>query len=1256
MNLRKISILLVLCLLPIGLQFKGDDVQATTGTVVGIVFNDKNSNGTNDGTDAGVSGVVVTAYDSSGAQVGTATTSGNGTYSLNVSSAATNNVRIEFTTPNGYQPSFQGADNATSIQFVSIPATNVNYAVHQPGQFCANNNVDPLVASVCIRPGPVNGMATNNNTLTSTSWSNRSAVNQMLNHVQTGSTWGVAQDPGTGLVWTSAVLRRHSGLGPQGLGGLYVTGVNGGNLISSFDLSLLVDQSSNPILFSSNPNSYTDTARGLSTSTPLSIDLAGYEGVGKVGIGDIDITADGFLWVTNVYENTILKIKIEGTAEQPALGVVQEYAVPQLSATTCNTNGTSITANIAHPWALKHNSMNNRMYVGIVCGRESNTVAKESPMTTEGSGIAGAAIIELDPAGAGTWTRVQSINLSGPRFVEPFCNDSSLQQQYAQFNYEPDGCKVVKWKGWTNNHAAIAAIPETTSSNNIAYPQPILSDIEILSDGSFVVGLMDRFTMQMGANNIRPTEMSVTLPWQGSLFEANVTGDTVLLCKTGATTWVQEASTTLSDSQQAGGCVGVTTVGGQTHQSAPRPFLGTFVNQDYQPSNKGYLQFFDDNVCAGSQRLDGLTWMRDICSQVVLINHLQTSQGGLAVWPLSGAQELVTSAMDPDNSVYTGGVRWYDTANGDTKWGTVFTVGSDDATVSFRKSASMGDVEILCDQAPVQIGNRVWIDTNGNGIQDPEETPVAGVAVRLYDTAGTTLLGTAVTNAQGQYYFSSNLTEAAAGNGDHLGGGLTAGQSYKIRLDRPEDYAAGGPLSGYQLTQATATSPATSLDTSVDSNATTVSNYPEIAVAAVFVGVNNHTYDVGFVQAPKVSVGNFVWIDSDADGIQDQGEPGLAGAILTLTNMSGNPVTNVLGQVVGSQTTASNGAYLFENLPPGQYKVNITYPAGYQATTAGAGSDLAVDSSTDTATSVNLPNNGDADVTLDFGVVVTPSPSPSDNPEPSPSSTTTTTTTTPVQNANVIKVSVGDYVWWDLDRDGIQDSSEKGIPNVTLSIRKAEGSSVVDVNGMAVTTTKTDGNGKYSFDSLPPGQYKVSVVSPRGYLPTLAQSRPNVSRDSSTGFALSVNLTIDGQRDPTLDFGFYKPSKNESVAVGNLVWDDRNRDGLQGSGASGVSGAVLILEDKRGLPVRDIFNRLVRSQTTKADGKYLFRNLSPGQYVVRIRYPKNYFATTSNKSNQSLNSSTFKAFSKVLRGGQYDLTLDFGVVYRPGIQILPATR
>jgi hypothetical protein len=91
-----------MCISLLGLQVAINGAAATTGTVTGTVFNDKNSNGANDGTDAGVSGVVVTAYDSSGAQVGTTTTSGNGNYSLNVSSAATNNVRIEFTTPNAH--------------------------------------------------------------------------------------------------------------------------------------------------------------------------------------------------------------------------------------------------------------------------------------------------------------------------------------------------------------------------------------------------------------------------------------------------------------------------------------------------------------------------------------------------------------------------------------------------------------------------------------------------------------------------------------------------------------------------------------------------------------------------------------------------------------------------------------------------------------------------------------------------------------------------------------------------------------------------------------------------------------------------------------------------------------------------------------------------------------------------------------------------------------------------------------------------
>jgi protocatechuate 3,4-dioxygenase beta subunit len=468
---------------------------------------------------------------------------------------------------------------------------------------------------------------------------------------------------------------------------------------------------------------------------------------------------------------------------------------------------------------------------------------------------------------------------------------------------------------------------------------------------------------------------------------------------------------------------------------------------------------------------------------------------------------------------------------------------------SFLKSTSMGDLELLCDRAPVQIGNRVWIDTNQNGIQDPGEPPVAGVYVGLYAASGTTgfgqQLGTAFTNANGEFYFSSNLNEGMYGDGDHIGGGLVPGSAYRIRMDWAGTYTGNGALAGYELTQATSTSAATSLDTSVDNNATVVNSFPQADVITVVNGENNHTYDFGF----------------------------------KLT-----PVTTTIAP----------------------------------STTAPSTTTLA-------PTTTVAPNSS-------------------------------TTSTLPAQTQNIIKVSVGDYVWLDVDRDGVQDVNEKGISGVALSIRKADGSPVYNVDGKLVTTTRSNKNGRYSFDNLPPGQYRVTVIDPAGFAPTLPKSVSDAGVDSSRGSELSVVLAADGQRDPTLDFGFYKPASNESVEVGNYVWKDRNGNGLQGPGDTGIKGAVLSITDSDGVPVRDIFNRLVRPQTTKSDGKYLFKNLVPGKYIVKIRYPDNYFPTTRDKKDRGLNSSTIKATSVYLNGGESDLTLDFGVVYRSRGNVLPATQ
>ena len=135
---------------------------ATNGTVTGKVFLDKDSDGAIDTGEGGVASVEVKAYDSAGTAVGTATTGSDGTYSLTVANSASTQVRIEFSTPNGYQSSFAGTDSGTSIQFVTVPATSVDYGVLIPGNYCADNVVDPMVATNCQSPGKASTTSANN--------------------------------------------------------------------------------------------------------------------------------------------------------------------------------------------------------------------------------------------------------------------------------------------------------------------------------------------------------------------------------------------------------------------------------------------------------------------------------------------------------------------------------------------------------------------------------------------------------------------------------------------------------------------------------------------------------------------------------------------------------------------------------------------------------------------------------------------------------------------------------------------------------------------------------------------------------------------------------------------------------------------------------------------------------------------------------------------------------------------------------------
>ena len=71
--------------------------------------------------------------------------------------------------------------------------------------------------------------------------------------------------------------------------------------------------------------------------------------------------------------------------------------------------------------------------------------------------------------------------------------------------------------------------------------------------------------------------------------------------------------------------------------------------------------------------------------------------------------------------------------------------------------------------------------------------------------------------------------------------------------------------------------------------------------------------------------------------------------------------------------------------------------------------------------------------------------------------------------------SVGDYTWMDVNRDGLQDADEPALPGVTVTLTRADGSAVTDASGNPVAAVTTDANGKYVFENLLPGDYKVSI-------------------------------------------------------------------------------------------------------------------------------------------------------------------------------------
>ena len=460
------------------------------------------------------------------------------------------------------------------------------------------------------------------------------------------------------------------------------------------------------------------------------------------------------------------------------------------------------------------------------------------------------------------------------------------------------------------------------------------------------------------------------------------------------------------------------------------------------------------------------------------------------------------------------------------------------------------------------IGDYLWYDVDADGVQDPGEPPLADVTVDV------TWLGDNGLPGGGDDEVFTVSTDA---DGEWIVDDLPGGE-YVVTVDELDPDFLAGLVPSWDLDGTTAT--------------------PNGAWSGT-LGENADKRDVDFGYTGTGSIGDTIWLDQDRDGVVDATESGLQGVDVTVTWFGPDGVAGGGDDIVHEATTDSDGEWLVEHLPPGNYRVEVdtaTVPTGYENV-----AEPGVEN--DSVATLTLAD-GDDDLDQDFGYAGTG--------------------------------SIGDTIWLDQNGDAAQTGGEPGLGGVTVELTHFGPDGVAGGTDDSVFTTVTDSDGGYLFADLPPGNYQVEVT---GALP------PNVvnSHDPDTGAAgdsISTLTLANGEDNVDQDFGY-----RSSSVLGDRVWWDRNLDGVQdldepGLGGIEVTATYLGPDATLGTVDDEVF-----VTTTSATGGYLFEDVTDGDYVVAVTggVPTGLVATFDEDSG-----TTAPDASTALSLSDEHLTADFG--------------
>jgi hypothetical protein len=584
---------------------------------------------------------------------------------------------------------------------------------------------------------------------------------------------------------------------------------------------------------------------------------------------------------------------------------------------------------------------------------------------------------------------------------------------------------------------------------------------------------------------------------------------------------------------------------------------------------------------------------------------------------------------------------------------------------------SKGDTDNPAAGATGAIGDRIWNDADGDGVQDSGEIGIVGVTVKLFtDTNGDGVYG-----GTGD---SAAVTTTTGADGRYIFDGLTPG-SYVIEVDKTTLPA------GYNTT------PSSDPDSTRDGKTTNpiILSPGDVFVNADFgYNINNDGNPNTSESGGGHSIGNTIYLDADASGTLTAADSGIAGITVVLEDSS--------GKIIATTTTDASGSYSFDGLPDGTYTVKVAdnsnllnglsstgYPSGgsaYQNSVTLSGADKldqdfgyapAGHSSSEgligDTVFLDLDNDGIVDAgegiegvtvqlydstgttllqtvvtdqngqyrfgninkTATYQVRVNTTTLPNggaglnNSVDPDGGTASRSTVNLSVDSDGIVLDQDFGYVaatpntisgtlWNDTDADGTLEGSEAGrLSGVTIVLH--------DSSGRIVATTVTDGSGNYSFGNLPNGVYTVDVEDRNGSLEGWWHSDgPNDGVDNNSQVS-GYSITVSGAGNSTADFGYYK----NTASVGDHIWKDADGDGIFAGEEPMIGQKVsLVISYPNG-------DKVTVTTVTDATGHYTFATLLADEdylsssganqptYVIQVEPPTDMRSTHTPATDSS---------------------------------------